>query len=138
MKSKYSNQDLINATFEIYNEFEPNQTKEKTKKSEKEIIQKPEPLLLSREVKKKKKQSKTLNIKKNPKSKYYLNYKSPINQKISNKQRLVAYKKKKEKYKYKGKLRLNKIIKFENEKYLLLYKIKNSDLKIIKMKRPNL
>ena len=138
MKSKYSNQDLINATFEIYNEFEPNQNKEKTKKSEKEIIQKPEPLLLSREVKKKKKQSKTLNIKKNPKSKYYLNYKSPINQKISNKQRLVAYKKKKEKYKYKGKLRLNKIIKFENEKYLLLYKIKNSDLKIIKMKRPNL
>ena len=35
MKSKYSNQDLINATFEIYNEFKPNQTKEKTKKSEK-------------------------------------------------------------------------------------------------------
>ena len=35
-------------------------------------------------------------------------------------------------------LRLNKIIKFENSKYLLLHKIKNSDLKIIKMKSPNL
>ena len=66
MKSKYSNQDLINATFEIYNEFKPNQTKEKTKKSEKEIIQKPDPLLLSKEVKKKKKQSKKVNIEKNP------------------------------------------------------------------------
>ena len=138
MNSKYSNQDLINATFEIYNEFEPNQTKEKTKKSEKKIIQKPEPLLLSREVKMQKKQSKKVNIKKNPKSEYYLNYKSPINQKISNKQRLAAYQKKKEKHKYKSKLRLNKIIKFENEKYFLLHKIKNSDLKIIKMKRPSL
>ena len=28
--------------------------------------------------------------------------------------------------------------KFENKKYLLLHKIKNSDLKIIKMKRPDL
>ena len=35
MNSKYSNQDLINATFEIYNEFKPNETKRKTKKSEK-------------------------------------------------------------------------------------------------------
>ena len=96
MKSKYSNQDLINATFEIYNEFKPNQTKEKTKKGEKKIIQKPEPLLLSKEVKMKKKQSKKLNIEKNPKSKHYLNYKSPINQKISNEQRLAAYQKKKE------------------------------------------
>ena len=138
MKSKYSNQDLINATLEIYNEFKPNQTKEKTKKGEKKIIQKPEPLLLSKEVKMKKKQSKTLNIEKNQKIKHYLNYKSPINQKISNEQRLLAYQKKKEKYKYKSKLRLNKIIKFENEKYLILHKIKNSDLKIIKMKRPNL
>ena len=34
MKSKYSNQDLINATFEIYNEFKPNQTKKKVKKGE--------------------------------------------------------------------------------------------------------
>ena len=62
MNSKYSNQDLINATFEIYNEFKPNQTKRKTKKSEKKIIQKPEPLLLSKEVKKdEKKQSKKVN-----------------------------------------------------------------------------
>ena len=93
---------------------------------------------MSKEVKMKKKQSKTLNIEKNPKSKHYLNYKSPINQKISNQQRLAAYQKKKRGTNTKGKLRLNKIIKFENEKYLLLYKIKNSDLKIIKMKRPNL
>ena len=77
-------------------------------------------------------------MKKKQKIKHYLNYKSPINQKISNEQRLAAYQKKKGEYKYKSKLRLNKIIKFENEKYLLLHKIKNSDLKIIKMKRPNL
>ena len=137
MKSKYSNQDLINATFEIYNEFKLNETKEKSKKIEKEIIQKPEPLLLSKEIKMKKKESKKVNIKKNQKIKHYLNYKSPINQKISNKQRLSAYQKKKRERKYKSKLMLNKIIKFENEKYLLLHKIKNSDLKIIKMKRPN-
>ncbi len=137
MKSKYSNQDLINATFEIYNEFKPNETKEKSKKIEKEIIQKPEPLLLSKEIKMKKKESKKVNIKKNQKIKHYLNYKSPINQKISNKQRLSAYQKKKRERKYKSKLMLNKIIKFENEKYLLLHKIKNSDLIIIKMKRPN-
>ena len=37
---------------------------------------------------------------------------------------------------YKKTLKLNKIIKFENDKYLLLDKIKNSELKIIKMKRP--
>ena len=138
MKSKYSNQDLINATFEIYNEFKPNQTEGQTKKSRKEIIQKPEPLLLSKEVKLKKKQSKKANIDKKQKIKPYLNYNSPINQKISNEQRLAAYQKKKREYKKKGKLRLNKIIKFENEKYLLLDKIKNSDLKIIKMKRPSL
>ena len=137
MKSKYSNQDLINATFEIYNEFKLNETKEKSKKIEKEIIQKPEPLLLSKEIKMKKKESKKVNIKKNQKIKHYLNYKSPINQKISNKQRLSAYQKKKRERKYKSKLMLNKIIKFENEKYLLLHKIKNSDLIIIKMKRPN-
>ena len=137
MKSKYSNQDLINATFEIYNEFKPNETKEKSKKIEKEIIQKPEPLLLSKEIKMKKKESKKVNIEKNQKIKHYLNYKSPINQKISNKQRLSAYQKKKRERKYKSKLMLNKIIKFENEKYLLLHKIKNSDLIIIKMKRPN-
>ena len=85
----------------------------------------------------KKKQSKNININKNSKIKL-LNYKSPINQKISNEQRLAAYQKKKDIHKYKNKLRLNKIIKFESENYLLLHKIKNSDLKIIKMKRPNL
>ena len=40
MNSKYSNQDLINATFEIYNEFKSSETKKKTIKSEKKIIQK--------------------------------------------------------------------------------------------------
>jgi len=138
MNSKYSNQDLINATFEIYNEFQSNQVRGKIKKSEKNIIQKHEPLLLSKEIKKDKKESKEIKKKKKQKNKDYLNYKFPINQKISNDQRLIAYQKKKLKYKYKGNLRLNKIIKFENEKYLLLHKIKNSDLKIIKMKRPTL
>ena len=138
MKSKYSNQDLINATFEIYNEFKPNQTKVRAKKEGGEIIQKLEPLLLSKEVKTRKKKSKKVNIEKKKKTKNYLNYKSPINQKISNEQRLLAYQKKKVEYKYKSKLRLNKIIKFENEKYLLLHKIKNSDLKIIIMKRTSL
>ena len=138
MNSKYSNQDLINATFEIYNEFKSNHTKGKTKISEKNIIQKPEPLLLSKEVKKEKKQSRKVKEKKYPKNRNYLDYKSPINQKLNNANRLIAYKNRKRKYKHKSKLRLNKIIKFENEKYLLLHKIRNSDLKIIKMKRPNL
>jgi hypothetical protein len=138
MNSKYSNQDLINATFEIYNEFKSNHTKRKTKISEKNIIQKPEPLLLSKEVKKEKKQSRKVKEKKYPKNRNYLDYKSPINQKLNNANRLIAYKNRKRKYKHKSKLRLNKIIKFENEKYLLLHKIRNSDLKIIKMKRPNL
>ncbi len=138
MNSKYSNQDLINATFEIYNEFKSNHTKGKTKISEKNIIQKPEPLLLSKEVKKEKKQSRKVKEKKYPKNRNYLDYKSPINQKLNNANRLIAYKNRKRKYKLKSKLRLNKIIKFENEKYLLLHKIRNSDLKIIKMKRPNL
>ena len=138
MNSKYSNQDLINATLEIYNEFKPNENKRKTKKSEKKIVQKLKPLLLSKEVKNKKKQSKKIIVKKKSKSNHYLNYKSPTNQKISNEQRLIAYQKKKNLYKHKGILKLNKIIKFENKKYLLLHKIKNSDLKIIKMKRPDL
>ena len=138
MNSKYSNQDLINATFEIYNEFNPSETKRKTIKSEKKIIQKPEPLLLSKEVKKDDKESREVKKQKKPVNRHYLNYKSPINQKINNEQRLAAYQKKKKQFKSKGTLRLNKIIKFENEKYLLLHKIKNSDLKIIKIKRPSL
>ena len=35
MNTKYSNQDLINATFEIYNEFKPKKTEKKTIKSKK-------------------------------------------------------------------------------------------------------
>ena len=137
MSSKYSNQDLINATLEIYNEFKIDQDKEIIKKNTKEIKEKTRPLLLSKEVKNKQKQSKIEN-KQSPKTKHFLNYKSPINQKITNEQRLSAYKKKRKRYKKKGILILNKIIKFENEKYLLLDKIKNSKLKIIKMKRPSL
>ena len=137
MNSKYSNQDLINATLEIYNEFKIDQDKGIIKKNTNEIKEKPRPLLLSKEVKNKQKQSKIEN-KQSPKTKHFLNYKSPINQKITNEQRLSAYKKKRKQYKKKGTLILNKIIKFENEKYLLLDKIKNSKLKIIKMKRPSL
>ena len=137
MNSKYSNQDLINATLEIYNEFKIDQDKGIIKKNTNEIKEKTRPLLLSKEVKNKQKQSKIEN-KQSPKTKHFLNYKSPINQKITNEQRLSAYKKKRKRYKKKGILILNKIIKFENEKYLLLDKIKNSKLKIIKMKRPSL
>ena len=127
MNSKYSNQDLINATLEIYNEFEPSQTKEITKKIKEKIIEKPKPLLLTKEIKKKSKAKKNKS----------LNDKSLIDGKISNDQRLEAYKKRKRIYN-KTTLILNKIIKFENKKYLLLDKIKNSNLKIIKMKIPNL
>ncbi|RZO87956.1 MAG: hypothetical protein EVA55_03115 [alpha proteobacterium HIMB114] len=127
MNSKYSNQDLINATLEIYNEFEPSQTKEITKKIKEKIIEKPKPLLLTKEITKKSKTKKNKS----------LNDKSLIDGKISNNQRLAAYKKRKRIYN-KTTLILNKIIKFENNKYLLLDKIKNSNLKIIKMKTPNL
>ncbi len=124
MNSKYSNQDLVNATLEIYSEFNKNQSSD-----DKKIIKnKPEPLLLSKEVKLKKKFKKQGNI----------NLKSPKNKKISNRQRLIAYKKRKKNHKKIGTLRLNTIIKFENKKYLLLHKVKNIDLKIIKMKSPNL
>ena len=124
MNSKYSNQDLVDATLEIYGEFNKNQSLD-----DKKIIKnKPEPLLLSKEVKVEKKSKKQDNI----------NLKSSKNKKISNRQRLVAYKKRKRNYKKKGTLRLNTIIKFENKKYLLLHKVKNIDLKIIKMKSPDL
>ena len=138
MSSKYSNQDLINATLEIYNEFKIDHDKRIIKKNTKEIKEKTQPLLLSKEVKNKVKQSKKVQKKKEPKTKHFLNYKSPMNQKINNDQRLTAYKRKRDQYKKKSTLILNKIIKFENEKYLLLDKIKNSKLKIIKMKRPSL
>ena len=126
MNSKYSNQDLINATLEIYNKFKPSQTEEIYKNTKEKIIKKPQPLLLTKEVKNKSK------IKK----KQSLN-KSQINKKISNTQRLRDYRKRKLVYN-KTTLILNKIIKYENEKYLLLDKIKNSNLKIIKMKMPSL
>jgi len=124
MNSKYSNQDLVDATLEIYGEFNKNQSLD----YKKIIKNKPEPLLLSKEVKVEKKSKKQDNI----------NLKSSKNKKISNRQRLVAYKKRKRNYKKKGTLRLNTIIKFENKKYLLLHKVKNIDLKIIKMKSPDL
>ncbi len=136
MNSKYSNQDLINATLEIYNEFKPNSVRDKFKKNKANIIKKPEPLLLSKEVNKKQKKSKEIKKENKQKIKYYSNNKLSLNKKISNQQRLKAYQKKRIRQMYKKTLKLNKIIKFENDKYLLLDKIKNSELKIIKMKRP--
>ena len=142
MNSKFSNQDLINATLEIYNSFD--ETSNLTVKKidiDQKIKKDKSPLVLTKEVKDKKHKNSLKNIFKN---KEKLNENS-----ISNKQRLDNYKLKKSKIK-KSKpvkkisskvwslLKLNKIIKFENNKYLLLHKIKNSDLKIIKMKSPNL
>ena len=128
MNSKYSNQDLINATLEIYNEFEPSQTKNITKNNQKKISKKVKPLILTKEIKKEKKTT----------TKRLSKYKSPKDKKITNKQRLAAYKKKKNTLSSKLTLRLNKIIKFENKDYLLLDKIINRDLKIVKMKRPSI
>ena len=108
MNSKYSNQDLVNATLEIYGEFEKSYKLDNTNKIKKK---KNEPLLLSKEVK----------TKKNTKKQRNLNLKSSKNKKISNRQRLNAYKKKRQNYKKKETLRLNKIIKFESKKYLFLY-----------------
>ena len=128
MNSKYSNQDLINATLEIYNEFELSQTKNITKSTPKKISKKVKPLILSKEIKKEKKTT----------TKRLSKYKPPKGKKISNKQRLIAYKKKKDIYNSKLTLKLNKIIKFENKDYLLLVKIINRDLKIVKMKKPSI
>ena len=155
MNSKFSNQDLINATLEIYNSFEEKphlETPQKininaknsiTKKvvEERKIEQEKSPLILTKEAK----DAKPSNFSKNILND---NEKSE-NSSISNKKRLKLYKQRKSiikknkpvKRSIKKKwsmLRLNKIIKFENSKYLLLHKIKNSDLKIIKMKSPNL
>ena len=102
MNSKYSNQDLINATLEIYNEFEPSQTKNIAKNTQKKIIKKVKPLILSKEIKKEKKTT----------TKRLSKYKPPKDKRISNKQRLIAYKKKREAYGSKLTLKLNKIIKF--------------------------
>ena len=156
MNSKFSNQDLVDATLEIYNSFDKKLTTAISKKTESKI-QKPisekidlnlktkenSLLVLTKEVKDKEQKNILKNI---------LNNEEKLNdEKITNKKRLdvdeqekllAKYKKNKLVKKIERKvwplLRLNKIIKFENSKYLLLHKIKNSDLKIIKMKSPNL
>ena len=155
MNSKFSNQDLVDATLEIYNGFDEKITtptsQKPNSKIQKSTLEKIDlklknnensPLVLTKEVKDKKQK----NILKNIFNEEKLN-----DEKITNQKRLEVYEQKKSLSKYeKNKLakkierkvwpllRLNKIIKFENNKYLLLHKIKNSDLKIIKMKSPNL
>jgi len=155
MNSKFSNQDLVDATLEIYNGFDEKITtptfQKPNSKIQKSTLEKIDlklktnensPLVLTKEVKDKKQK----NILKNIFNEEKLN-----DEKITNQKRLEVYEQNKSLSKYeKNKLakkierkvwpllRLNKIIKFENNKYLLLHKIKNSDLKIIKMKSPNL
>lgn len=155
MNSKFSNQDLVDATLEIYNRFDEKITtptsQKPNSKIQKSTLEKIDlklktnensPLVLTKEVKDKKQK----NILKNIFNEEKLN-----DEKITNQKRIGVYEQKKSLSKYeKNKLakkierkvwpllRLNKIIKFENNKYLLLHKIKNSDLKIIKMKSPNL
>ena len=155
MNSKFSNQDLINATLEIYNSFDKKphiEIPEKinlearnliTKKviEEQKIEQEKSPLILTKEVK----DTKSSNLLKN----IFDDDEKSKNSTLINEKRLEVNRKEKSIIK-KNKpikkttekvwpmLRLNKIIKFENNKYLLLHKIKNSDLKIIKMKSPNL
>ena len=155
MNSKFSNQDLVDATLEIYNGFDEKITtptsQKPNSKIQKSTLEKIDlklktnensPLVLTKEVKDKKQKKILKNI---------LNEEKLNDEKITNQKRLEVYEQKKSLSKYeKNKLakkierkvwpllRLNKIIKFENNKYLLLHKIKNSDLKIIKMKSPNL
>jgi len=155
MNSKFSNQDLINATLEIYNSFDKKphiEIPEKinlearnliTKKviEEQKTQQEKSPLILTKEVK----DTKSSNLLKN----IFDDDEKSKNSTLTNEKRLEDNSKEKSIIK-KNKpikkttekvwpmLRLNKIIKFENNKYLLLHKIKNSDLKIIKMKSPNL
>jgi len=155
MNSKFSNQDLINATLEIYNSFDKKPHIEIPKKiniearnlitkkviEEQKIEQEKSPLILTKEVK----DTKSSNLLKN----IFDDDEKSKNSTLINEKRLEVNRKEKSIIK-KNKpikkttekvwpmLRLNKIIKFENNKYLLLHKIKNSDLKIIKMKSPNL
>jgi len=155
MNSKFSNQDLINATLEIYNSFDKKphiEIPEKinlearnliTKKviEEQKTQQEKSPLILTKEVK----DTKSSNLLKN----IFDDDEKSKNSTLINEKRLEVNRKEKSIIK-KNKpikkttkkiwpmLKLNKIIKFENNKYLLLHKIKNSDLKIIKMKSPNL
>ena len=155
MNSKFSNQDLVDATLEIYNRFDEKITtptsQKPNSKIQKSTLEKIDlklktnensPLVLTKEVKDKKQKKILKNI---------FNEEKLNDEKITNQKRIEVYEQKKSLSKYeKNKLakkierkvwpllRLNKIIKFENNKYLLLHKIKNSDLKIIKMKSPNL
>ena len=155
MNSKFSNQDLVDATLEIYNRFDEKITTPTSQKPDSKIqkstlekidlklkTNENSPLVLNKEVKDKKQK----NILKNIFNEEKLN-----DEKITNQKRLEVYEQKKSLSKNKKNilakkierkvwslLRLNKIIKFENNKYLLLHKIKNSDLKIVKMKSPNL
>ena len=155
MNSKFSNQDLIDATLEIYNRFDEKITTPTSQKPDSKIqkstlekidlklkTNENSPLVLNKEVKDKKQK----NILKNIFNEEKLN-----DEKITNQKRLEVYEQKKSLSKNEKNilakkierkvwslLRLNKIIKFENSKYLLLHKINNSDLKIIKMKSPNL
>ena len=155
MNSKFSNQDLVDATLEIYNRFDEKITTPTSQKPDSKIqkstlekidlklkTNENSPLVLTKEVKDKKQKKILKNI---------FNEKKLNDKKITNQNRLEVYEQKKSLSKYeKNKLakkierkvwpllRLNKIIKFKNNKYLLLHKIKNSDLKIIKMKSPNL
>ena len=141
MDSKFTNSDLVGATLKIYNEFSSKQKttiaikKEKDINKNKSVISKNntpppvKPLLLTKEVVKNKGAIQLKNI---------LNESLLENEKISNNIRIKKYyKKKKEFIKLNQKLpilKLNKIIKFEKKNYLLLHRIINSDLKIIKMK----
>ena len=155
MNSKFSNQDLINATLEIYNSFDKKSYLEIphkinidaknpiTKKvvEEQKIEQDKSPLILTKEVK----EPKPSNLLKNIFNDDEKSENSSLANEKSledNKQKKSIIKKNKPVKKTAKKvlpmLRLNKIIKFENSKYLLLHKIKNSDLKIIKMRSPNL
>lgn len=155
MNSKFSNQDLINATLEIYNSFDkkpfteipqninvkaPRPVTKKTFEDQK-INQEKTPLILTKEVKDIKHSNLLKNIFDDDEK---LENSSLANEKSleDNKQKKSRIKKNKPIKKTAEKvwpmLRLNKIVKFENSKYLLLHKIKNSDLKIIKMRSPNL
>ena len=141
MDSKFTNSDLVGATLKIYNEFSNKQKatiaikKEQDINKNKSIISKnnispsAKPLLLTKEVVKNNSAIQLKNVLSEP---------SLENGKISNNERIKNYYRKKEKFiKSRQKLpllKLNKIIKFEKKNYLLLHRIINSDLKIIKMK----
>ena len=141
MNSKFTNADLVGATLKIYNEFSSKQETTKALKKEKDfnknksVISKnnisppAKPLLLTNEV---------VNNNGAIQLKNILNEPSLENEKIQNNERIKRYYKRKKdfikSYNKLPMLKLNKIIKFEKKNYLLLHRIINSDLKIIKMK----